>query len=124
MYGVALYLGEGSKTGDAVEFTNADPETIRFMFNWYIKFCGIPQEKIKASLWIHDNLDEPNAKKYWSNLLGINMSQFGKSYISKNKTNSQKIRKNIHKHGIIKIRYYSVAKLRLILGWIKGVLSG
>ena len=30
----------------------------------------------------------------------------------------------IDENGIIKIRFYNSAKLRLILGWIKGVLSG
>ncbi|MFA5894189.1 MAG: hypothetical protein WC851_00260 [Candidatus Shapirobacteria bacterium] len=123
IFGISLYLGEGSKTGSAVEFTNADPIAVKFMLNWFVEFCEIPQESIKASLWIHDNLSEPEAKKYWSNLLGIEISQFDKSYIAKNRVDSRKIRKNIHKYGIIKIRYYSVAKLRLILGWIKGVLS-
>lgn len=124
MFGISLYLGEGSKTGNAVEFTNADPIAVKFMFSWFVEYCEIPQKSIKASLWIHDNLNELEAKKYWSNLLGIELSQFDKSYIAKNRVDSRKIRKNIHNYGIIKIRYYSVAKLRLILGWIKGVLSG
>ncbi|MBI2464634.1 hypothetical protein HYV64_00685 [Candidatus Shapirobacteria bacterium] len=124
IFGISLYLGEGSKTGSGVEFTNSDPSTVLFMYRWFKDFCEIPSKDIRASLWIHDNLDESKAKTYWSELLGINLDQFDKSYIAKNKLNSLKVRKNIHQYGIIKLRYYSVVKLRLILGWIKGVLSG
>jgi len=121
--GVALYQGKGSKTNNAVEFTNSNPETIKFMVNWFSEFCIINKSKLKLSLWIHDDLSEVNAINFWCQFLDVKTSQFGKTYIAKNKINSQKIRKNIHQFGIIKIRFYNSAKLRLILGWIKGVLS-
>lgn len=122
--GVALYQGEGSKTNNAVEFTNSNPETIKFMVDWFGEFCMINKSKLKLNLWLHDNLSESNAIKFWCHFLEVESSQFGKTYFAKNKINSQKIRKNIHQFGIIKIRFYNSAKLRLILGWIKGVLSG
>ncbi len=121
--GITFYQGEGSKTNHAVEFTNSDPETIKFMVNWFEVFCGINKEDLKFSLWLHDDLSEINAKKYWEKYLGISELQFGQTYFAKNKPNSPKVRKNIHKFGIIKVRYYDSAKLRLILGWIKGVLT-
>ena len=121
--GVALYQGEGSKTNNAVEFTNSNPETIKFMVDWLYSFCHIDLSKLKFSLWLHDNLSEAKAIKFWCDLLKIKPSQFGKTYFAKNKPNSPKIRKNIHQFGIIKIRFYNSAKLRLILGWIKGILS-
>jgi hypothetical protein len=121
--GIALYQGEGSKTNNSVEFTNSNPETIKFMVNWLHDFCQIELDNLKFSLWLHDNLDEKKAIEFWCDLLKIKSSQFGKTYFAKNKLNSPKIRKNIHQFGIIKIRFYNSAKLRLILGWIKGVLS-
>jgi len=121
--GIALYQGEGSKTNNAVEFTNSNPETIKFMVKWLHDFCYIDLSKLKFSLWLHDDLSEAKAIIFWCNLLKIKSSQFGKTYFAKNKINSPKIRKNIHQFGIIKIRFYNSAKLRLILGWIKGVLS-
>jgi len=120
--GIAFYQGEGSKTNHAVEFTNSDPDTINFMVRWFEKFCEINRKDLKCSLWLHDNLDESVAKKYWTKLLKISETQFGKTYFAKNKIDSRKIRKNIHLYGIIKIRYYDSSKLRLILGWIRGVL--
>lgn len=121
--GIALYQGEGSKTNNAVEFTNSNPETIKFMVNWICEFCSIDKSNLKFSLWLHDNLCESKAINFWCKLLKIESLQFGKTYFAKNKINSPKIRKNIHQFGIIKIRLYNSAKLRLILGWIKGVLS-
>lgn len=123
MLGIAFYQGEGSKTNHAVEFTNSDPDSIKFMVKWFENFCQIKRKDLKFSLWLHDNLDESVAKKYWVKLLKISDSQFGKTYFAKNKIDSPKIRKNIHLYGIIKIRYYDSSKLRLILGWIRGVLT-
>lgn len=123
IFGISMYQAEGSKTNNAVEFTNSDPETIKFMLDWFEEFCDINRSDVKCSLWLHDNLSEAVALDYWSRYLKINKSQFGKTYFAKNKINSQKIRKNIHRYGIIKIRCYDAFKLRLILGWIKGVLT-
>jgi hypothetical protein len=121
--GITLYQGEGSKTNNSVEFTNSHPETIKFMVKWLCEFCQIKSDQLKFSLWLHDNLNESKAIEFWCDFLKIKPSQFGKTYFAKNKINSPKIRKNIHEFGIIKIRFYNSIKLRLILGWIKGVLS-
>lgn len=123
IFGISMYQAEGSKTNHAVEFTNSDPATIKFMVKWLDEFCEIKPADIKCSLWLHDNLNETEAINYWTKYLKISKSQFGKTYIAKNKVNSAKVRKNIHSFGIIKIRFYDTFKLRLILGWIKGVLT-
>jgi len=122
--GIMLYQAEGSKTNNAVEFTNSDPDTIKLMVNWFEIYCQISKDKLKCSLWLHDNLVESIAINYWTQYLNVSQSQFNKTYIAKNKIDSPKIRKNIHQFGIIKLRYYDAYKLRLILGWIKGVLTG
>ena len=121
--GIALYQGEGSKTNNAIEFTNSNPETIKFMVSWICKFCDIKKSKLRFNLWLHYNLNESDAIDFWCQFLKVESFQFGKTYFAKNKLNSPKIRKNIHSFGIIKIRHYNSIKLRLILGWIKGVLS-
>lgn len=121
LIGVSLYMAEGSKTGSGIEFTNSDPSAIKFMFNWFQEFCQINKENIRCSLWLHDNLNEHYAIKFWSDFLKISPKQFGKTYLAKSKSNQ--IRKQIHHYGIIKIRFYNIHKLRLIKGWIAGILS-
>lgn len=56
-------------------------------------------------------------------MTGIPKNQFHKTYISKNKIDSKKVRKNIHKYGVFSIRISDSYKQRKILGWISALLS-
>ena len=121
--GIAFYAGEGNKAGTA-GFTNSDPKIIKFMMQWFKEFCKVPRAKFRGAIWIHEGLDAEKAKEYWSKLTGISMNQFHKTYIAKNKTESRKIRKNIHKYGVFGIRFSDSDKQRRIMGWISALLGG
>lgn len=123
LVGVALYSGEGTKSGSSVEFTNSDPKLVQFFLDWLVEYCFVDKSNIKFALWLHQGLDEDKAKKYWSNLLSIPDGNFNKTYFAKVKTDSKKVRKINHPFGIIKVRYHNVNKLRQISGWIKGIFS-
>lgn len=115
--GIALYTGEGDKGRNKSAFTNSDPKLIKYMMGWFREFCAIPQDKFRGAIWIHEGNSEQEAKKYWSALTGISEDKFHKTYI-KNKSDSKKIRKNIHKYGIFSIRFSDTNIQRQILGWI------
>ena len=119
--GIALYFAEGSKTDGGVAFSNSDPRAIRFMVDWFRKFCKIPREKFRCSLYIHDNLSESKAKEFWSKLTKIPLSQFRKSYIVKN--NPHRLRKVKHIYGVLRIGVSNVNLHRRIMGWISGVFK-
>jgi hypothetical protein len=119
--GIALYAAEGTKTDRVCEFTNADPEMIRFMVLWLRKFCNIDESKLRGSIWLHDDLDEKQAKKFWEELTGIPQSQFFKTYLVKRKAKIQ--RKQLHSYGIFSLRYLDSALSRRIIGWIAGLLG-
>lgn len=121
--GIALYLGDGVKSDREIGFSNSNPRIIRFMMRWFREFCQIPKEKFRGAIWIHENLDELKARKYWSKITQIPLSQFQKSYIAKNKTKSRKIRKQLHKYGVFAVRVSSAEIQRKILGWIAGILG-
>lgn len=121
--GAALYLGDGLKGSNEVGFSNSDPEVISFIMKWFREFCQIPEEKFRGQIWIHEDLDELKARKYWSRLTRVPMEQFRKSYIAKNKIKSKKIRKKRHEHGVVAIKVSSVTAQRKILGWMAGILS-
>ena len=122
--GIAFYSGEGNKTDGKAKFTNSDPLLINFMMNWFQEFCNIPLSKFRGAIWLHDNLDEMEAKLFWSNLTKIPIDQFYKTYIAKNKIESRKIRKNIHKYGVFSISFSESNKQRQIMGWISALLGG
>lgn len=121
--GITLYLGDGLKGDKNVGFSNSNPKIIKFMMRWLREFCQIPEEKFRGSIWIHENLNELKARKFWSKITGIPLSQFRKSYIAKNKTKSRKIRKKLHEYGVLAVRVSSAAIQRKILGWIAGILG-
>ena len=122
LIGVSLYAGEGGKT-KAVQFANSDPQIIFFMMKWFREFCDVPEGKFRGSIWLHDNLDPLKAKFFWSRLTGIPASQFHKTYIVKNKTDSKKIRKNLHSFGVFSVRVSNTKIHRKILGWVSGILA-
>ncbi len=119
LVGIALYVAEGDKSRDGHGgFSNADPRLIKFMIDWLLKFTGIPMIRIRGAIWLHEELNEKSAKRFWSKLTGIPLDQFHKTYIAKNKTYSKKVRKNIHKYGVFSIRFSDSDTHRKIMGWI------
>ncbi|KKP47216.1 MAG: hypothetical protein UR39_C0005G0029 [Candidatus Woesebacteria bacterium GW2011_GWA1_33_30] len=123
MAGIGLYIGDGGKNDQRFGFANSDPNTIKFMTNWLIEFYDISPNKMAGQIWIHDNLDEKKARKYWSVLTKIPEKRIYKSYIAKNKIGSKKIRKQVHKFGVFTLLYLSTKTQREILGLMAGVLN-
>ena len=119
--GVALYFAEGTKTSNNVSFSNSDPRSVKFMTNWFRRVCKVPEKKFRCNLYIHDDLNEKQTKKYWSSLIKIPLEQFRKSYIVKNNTN--RLRKVKHIYGIFRITVSDANLNRKIMGWISGLFK-
>lgn len=119
--GIALYFAEGNKADKAVVISNSDPRAMRFMAYWFRKYCNVREEKFRCSLYLHDNLDENRAKKFWSSLIRIPISQFTKTYMVKN--NTKRFRKTKHEYGVLRITISNVNLHRKIMGWISGVFG-
>lgn len=119
--GIAMYFAEGDKADGDIGFSNSDPRAIRFMVGWLKEVCKIPSDKLKASLYIHNNLDERKARQFWSGLTKIPLENFTKSYIVEN--NPRRLRKVKHIYGVLKIRIGNVVLHRKMRGWISGVFK-
>src|SRR3989338_6994996 len=115
--GLMLYWAEGAKS-KYVDITNSDSSLIKFMVDWLKIVCNVPEEKFRASLHLHSGQNEEQIKNYWSEITGIPIEQFRKSFI---KTEGSGYRKNILYNGTIKIRVCDGNLLQKILGWIEGV---
>ena len=72
-------------------------------------------------MYIHDNLNEKKAKKYWANLTGVPLEQFRKSYIVKN--NKRRLRKVKHIYGILSLTVSDTILSRKIAGWMAALLG-
>lgn len=118
--GAMLYWAEGNKQhGTAV--TNSDPAFIVFYVRWLQKILDIQPNCLKAHIHLHQGQLERKEKLFWSNLTGIPMNNFGKSFYKPVGTGH---RKNILYHGTIRIsvRGAGVELLRhRILGWAEAI---
>ncbi len=123
IFGISLYAGEGSKSDGKASFVNANPNYIHFMSNWFQEFCGVSLKEMRGSIWLHSGNNEKEAKQYWSEISGIPLNQFHKTYLVQNKINSNKIRKNIHSYGVFSIKFYRSNTQRKIMGWISAFLG-
>lgn len=121
--GISLYIGDGYKSNTTFGFSNSDPKTIAFMSGWLKDFFEFDYNRIKGQLWLHDNLDEKKARDFWAKTVGISEKNIYKTYLAKNKSNSKKIRKNIHKHGIFTLVLPFSRVQREILGLMARVLN-
>ena len=91
------------------------------MMDWLREYCSVPEKKFRGSLYLHDNLDEGQAKDFWSKLTRIPLDQFTKTYIVKNK--EMRFRRTKHEFGIFRIVISDVCLNRKIMGWISGIFQ-
>ena len=120
LMGAALYWAEGSKTG-LCQITNSDPHVIAFMVRWIRDMFNINAEVLKAHLNIYPQQEDDQIKFFWSDLTGIPMSRFGKSFI---KPLNKGYKKNNLYYGTIKITIpKSVDIKHRIFGWVKAAMK-
>lgn len=121
--GLALYVAEGTKRDGHIAFSNSDPRLIKFMAKWFRNYLHCDEDKMRARIWIHETLSVDRALQFWSTVSNIPKSQFIKTYIVKNKTDSKKVRKNIHEYGVCTIYFSNSQKHRQLTGWIYALFS-
>ncbi len=99
-----LYWAEGTKHKKAggLTFTNTDPMLIQVFISLLKQVYNIDLGRIKLRLAIHSYHNETECKEFWSNLIGININQFNKTYI-KPRSTSKKFRENFR--GICFVYY-------------------
>ena len=129
LIGTALYWAEGSKqkehnVSQVVKFSNSDPLMIRIFLRWLKNICKISKSEIYFRIALHETAINKLAKvqKYWANITGFSINNFGKIDWKKNKINTK--RKNIgYKYnGLLNIYIRSSTNLnRKIEGWIEGI---
>jgi Homeodomain-like domain len=119
--GVALYAGEGSKTDGYLRFANSDPRMVVFYCCWLRRFFEVDESRLRVRLYLHERLDLEAAIAYWSALIAIPASQFGKPYRA---VPDPSIRHAKHVHGCVTVGYSCSATHRTVMGLVHALLSG
>lgn len=119
--GLCLYWAEGDKhKQERVKFTNSDEKMISLMMRWFREICGVPEEKFRVALHIHNLHIAKNIKRYWSEITGVPEKQFQKIYI---KQTTLRHRRNVLYNGTCAIVVHNKALFRRIYGWKLGLIS-
>jgi len=120
LFGAALYWAEGKKTNNFA-VTNSDPYFILFMVRWFEKIFGVQPKNLKARLNIYSQQNELKIKQFWSQLTGIPINNFGKSFV---KPKNKGYKKNNLYYGTIEIQVPKGTDMRhRVFGWIKIALK-
>jgi len=120
LFGAALYWAEGSKSS-GFKITNSDPHLILFMVRWIEKIFNISPKKLKAWLNIYPQQNDLEIKQFWSELTGIPIKNFGKSYV---KPLNKNYKKNNLYYGTIGVMIPKGTNIRYkIFGWINATLK-
>lgn len=125
MLGIALYWAEGSKTDSTsgFVFVTSDPVMIKLMFEWLVRIAKISKNDMLPVVLIN-NIHQSREKvvlKFWSNLLELPISQFGKVYYVK--VSNKKVHDNFDTYcGVMHLKVRKSANLKYkILGLISSV---
>lgn len=118
--GAALYWAEGSKT-KSFTIANSDPVLIAFMIRWFKKMFGVSPSVLKAHLNIYSQQNELEVKQFWSEITGIPIGNFGKTFI---KPTNKGFKKNNLYYGTIKVYVPKGTDMRhKTLAWIQAALQ-
>ena len=128
LLGIGLYIGEGSKTTEAVRISNSNPLVIIVFIRWLTEICGLSIDNITIRLHRYPDNIEKKCIKYWQNVTGIPRSNFRKTQID------QRIKKNLNigklPYGTVHLSVVAkgdslkgVKLYRKIDGWITGALQ-
>lgn len=119
LFGAALYWAEGNKK-NGLGITNSDPYLILLMVKWFEKIFNISPSTLRAWLNIYPQQNDLDIKNFWSQLTGIPLENFGKSFV---KPLNKNYKKNNLYYGTIKIAVPRGTDMRhRIFGWIKRAL--
>lgn len=122
--GIALYWAEGFKNKHErrLGFCNSDPNMIRFYIEWLENNLKIDRKDIVARVTLNKLYEKSDGaiQKYWSEITGLSLGQFTKTFYQTTKWKKQYITNNYK--GVLRIHVKnSLEYLLKMKGWIDGL---
>ncbi len=102
MFGLALYIGEGTKSDEnAVCLTNCDPRVICKAREFFLKI-GVPYASLRGAVHLHPGLSVEAAEAYWREITGLPEGQFHRTSVSVSRASTGK-KGNIQPYGTFQL---------------------
>jgi len=115
---LGLYLTEGTLNHKhSVRFSNSNPGIVKIFVKFLKIICGVPADKIKASLIAYPDVDVEKATRYWSSFLDLPVAQFSKTTVLKARSGSKAKRHS--DIGTATLYVHNSKLLGIIRDWVK-----
>lgn len=115
---LGLYAGEGNKTKSIVGLANTNPSLLLAFVTWFRSEFEVDEARLRVVVYLHEGLDIEQAVMFWSRLLNIPPSQFGKPYRA---VADASRRGTKHEYGCATVRYSCSLTIRRLLAMIEAV---
>lgn len=113
--GVMIYWGEGDKIPkNPIRVSNTDPQMLAIFRRFLINVCGVPSDRIKASLIIYPDLSDEICRDFWVTHTGVPSTQFYKTQTIQGKHKTKR-----SPYGICVIQTSTRQLKEKILVWIE-----
>lgn len=121
MFGLALYAGEGGKTGNDINVSNCDPRILRASLEFFL-MLGARREDVRVSIHLHDAARVSEVESFWSSELELPLEQFTRTVVAVSRASKQR-RGNVQPNGTCRVRVHSTRLLRMITKWMDMALD-
>jgi hypothetical protein len=119
--GCMLYWAEGTKTRNAAQMTNSDPEVLRFFVRFLRQYFQVPDDQfaVTCNLFADHLARQEQVERFWLDTLGLPPSSLRKSIVNVYSKYSQKKRKNILPYGTCRVSVSRTQVVQTIFGAIQ-----
>ena len=122
MFGLALYIGEGSKTQpNSQRFANCDPAVIRKGLQFFLKI-GLTEPQIRCAVHLHPNLDVAAAETYWQKVTDLPPTQFYKTTVALSRASTGN-RINVQRYGTCHLVAHQTRTRQKLAKWMELALK-
>jgi len=122
--GVALYIGEGDKTGSDLTMTNSDPRVLNLWVRFLKQVCNVLPERLKVHIDYYEDLDYPALAEYWSQTLGIPSKSFQRPTLKTGRLTKGNLLARRSVHGTVHIGFNDSKLKALMISWMDQLLDG
>lgn len=116
-----LYWAEGSKTRNAAQMSNSDPDVLRFFAAFLRRYFDVPDAKFRVACNLFaDHLErQREVEQFWLDVLEVPRSCLTKSIVNVYSRHSKRKRLNMLPYGTCRLTVCSTQIVQHIYGAIQ-----
>jgi transcriptional regulator with XRE-family HTH domain len=119
--GCMFYWAEGSKSRNALQFCNSDPEMVRFFLRFLRVYFPLRDEEIRVTCYLYADHErrQQQIEEYWLSLLGLDRSSLCRSVVNRISRSSKGKRFKMLPYGTCRTTINRTAVVQSVWGSIQ-----